>query len=371
MAQHVLGRRTLDLLNRTHEIREILEHCKDGGLTKEVQRFVRSLEGRLRGQLDLDQWTCEVKVEDDSSISLNLFPEGWRLPDGEFVAFGVYWCNPFDDEAEDPCVFLRVPPADVFPARDRLLKQVKPALIAKGFEEYFRGVPDPYYPVWRYIALDSFASPSGFDLDAFVVHIVETFANLLPCARTIDQVFQALPPKPAPPPPVQRPLKIVAVVDTETAGMGATVKMTELAVVVVAYDEFGDQIVGVLEEYNFKIPRKLDGIKTKALLDQADFVVAHNKEFDQGVLARELPEIGKLPTWLCSWRDIDWKRLAGVQSESLEALLGFEGLACAQEHTALADARDLLRLLASRRNGRTYLAWLLGGARTKRIAASK
>lgn len=194
MAQEHLEKRTLDLLNQAQEMRETFEYCgKDGGLTEDVHRFVLSLEAPLRSQLALDQWSREVEIE-DSFIWLNLFPEAWRIWEGEFLAFGVAWCNPFDEAADDPYVFLRVPPADAFPARDGLLKRVQPELIAAGFEEY---LPDqnPYWPMWKYLPLDSFQSPSGFDEDGFVAGVVESFRLLLPCTQALDQALQSLPVK--------------------------------------------------------------------------------------------------------------------------------------------------------------------------------
>ncbi len=199
MAQEqVLEKCALDVLNRTQEISETLAYCgPDGGLTASIHEFVKSLEAPLRSQLAIAQWSREVEIE-DSFIWLNLFPEGWRISEGEFLAFGVAWCNPFDEAADDPYVFLRVPPADAFPARDGLLKRVQPELIAKGFEEY---LPDqnPYWPMWKYLRLGSFQSPAGFDEGGFVAGVVETFRLLLPCALVIDQVLQSLPARPAPP----------------------------------------------------------------------------------------------------------------------------------------------------------------------------
>lgn len=105
MNQTILNRRALDALTRSQEIQKDLEFCgKDGELTQEIRRFVRSLEGPLRSQLKLEQWTCKVELEGSSFIWLNLFPESWRLHGDEFVAFGVSWCNPFEEEAEDPYV---------------------------------------------------------------------------------------------------------------------------------------------------------------------------------------------------------------------------------------------------------------------------
>src|SRR5690349_19446787 len=61
-----------------------------------------------------------------------------------------------------------------------------------------------------------------------------------------------------------------------TIGTLPNAKMTELAIILAAYDEIGDQIVGVVEEYNFKEPEVLDRSKVQSLLDRAEVTVAHN-----------------------------------------------------------------------------------------------
>jgi hypothetical protein len=193
MAQeHVLGEQAVDLLNRTQEIWEILEYCApDGALTADIHNFVQSLEAPLRRQLSIDSWSREIEIE-DTFIWLNLFPEPWRISEGEFLAFGVAWCNPFDKAADDPYIFLRVPPTSAFPSRDALLQQMQPVFIAKGFEQ-IQPDQDPYWPAWKYLRLDSFQSPSGFNEDAFVAATVEAFRLLLPCAQTIDQILRSQP----------------------------------------------------------------------------------------------------------------------------------------------------------------------------------
>lgn len=357
-----LGKRALDVLNRMPEINEELEYCGKGtGLTDEIHRFVRSLEGPIRGQLDLDQWSQKVETDGGAFIWLNLFPSSWRLCSDEFVAFAISWCNPFDEEAEDPCVCLRVPPLDAFPERDKLLKRVRPVLIKAGFEDHLPAQDaEPYWPLWKYVSLDAFRSESGFDSAGLAKYIVETFRGLMPAAELVTEVLKSLPRK-ATPPAAQRPLTVVAFVDTETSGTGAAAKMTEFAVINAAYDKIGDQIVGVLEEYSIKAPKKLDQSKARCVLGRAEVIVAHNAEFDRALVERALPGAEK-SRWLCSWHGIDWKNLNEVQSESLQSLLGAEGLRSGQDHTALADARDLLRLMAVHRDGKTYLARLLGNS---------
>ena len=363
MNQTILSPRALDALKRSQEIQKDLEFCgKDGELTQQIRRFVRFVEGPLRSQLKLEQWTCKIELEGSSFIWLNLFPEPWRLYGDEFVAFGVSWCNPFEED-EDPYIFVRTPTLDAFPGRNNLLKILRPALISRGFEDS----PDaePYWPIWKHISLDAFRSSSGFDVDGLVLALVETFGRLLPCAPIIDEFFHSLPAAKRVPqvPQPERHLKLVAFLDTETAGAPPNTKMTELAIILAAYDEIGDQIVGVVEECSLKKPKPLDQSKVQGVLDRADVTVAHNCAFDRAVLQREMPGAEKY-RWLCSYRDIDWKALNGVAAENLQALLQAEGLRCGQDHHALDDARDLLRLLAVQRNGQTYLARLLKKARS-------
>jgi DNA polymerase III epsilon subunit-like protein len=364
MNQMIFSARALDVLKRSQEIQKDLEFCsKDGELTQQIRRFVRSLEGPLRSQLKLEQWTCTEEREGSSFIWLNLFPETWRLHGDEFVAFGVSWCNPFEEEAEDPYVFVRTPTLDAFPGRNNLLKKLRPALVERGFEDS----PDaePYWPIWKHVSLEAFRSSSSFDVDALVLALVETFGRLLPGVPIIDGFFQSLPAAKRVPqiPQPERHLKLVAFLDTETAGTPPNAKMTELAIILAAYDEIGDQIVGVVEECSLKKPKPVDQSKVQALLERAEVTVAHNCAFDRAVLQREMPGAEK-HRWLCSYRDIDWKALNGVAAENLQALLHAEGLRSGQDHHALDDARDLLRLLAVQRNGQTYLARLLKKARS-------
>jgi len=135
--------------------------------------------------------------------------------------------------------------------------------------------------------------------------------------------------------------------------------MTELAIVNVAYDADGDEVVGILEEYCMRPGETLDETKARGVLERADVIVAHNAfTADRPLLARHLPGTEKME-WLCTFRQIDWKQLLGVESESLEVLMGKAGLRYEQDHHACADARDLKNLLAVRNRGRTYLGHLL------------
>lgn len=129
-------------------------------------------------------------------------------------------------------------------------------------------------------------------------------------------------------------------------------------------DADGDAVVGILEEYVMNAGQTLDEAKVRGALERADFIVAHNASADRPLLARHLPGTEKMK-WLCSFRGIAWKQLLGIQSESLETLMGKAGLRYTQDHNAQADARDLKHLLATKHKGRTYLGRLLDSTQTE------
>jgi hypothetical protein len=105
----------------------------------------------------------------------------------------------------------------------------------------------------------------------------------------------------------------------------------------------------------------LDEVRVRTALERAEFIVAHNAfSADKPLLDRQV--LTEKKKWLCSFRGIDWGQLLGVQSESLETLMGKVGLRYEQDHNAHADARDLKDLLAVKHKGRTYLGRLLDGA---------
>lgn len=106
---------------------------------------------------------------------------------------------------------------------------------------------------------------------------------------------------------------------------------------------------------------RLDCARIRALMRQADFVVAHNAEFDRRFLERALPFFRRA-TWLCSCREIDW-RAKGFESRRLGDLAARHGIEQPNPHRAGSDAEVLLRLLGCRRGrGRTHLYELLRNA---------
>jgi hypothetical protein len=359
MAIGILSKRALDMLNPAGEIKSEIDFCgEDGGLPKEMRHFMGWVGDHLRSELQREAWE-EPEVIAEDGVTLYLYSPKWRLPDDDYVAFSFSWPNQFE---EPPCVQLYLPAEEVFQPRNELLKRLRPRLKRSGFTDYYeRGDPDPSFPIWKYIHLEEFHRESGFDLDSFVAAIADGFRRLIEIEPLIEDVFRSLPEKPLPL-PSERHLKTIAFLDTECEGFGTASKMTELAIVNVAYDAEEDAVIGILEEYCMNAGQTLDETKARGALERADFIVAHNAfSADRPLLARHLTGTEKM-RWLCSFRGIEWKQLLGIQSESLETLMGKAGLRYEQDHNARADARDLKRLLSLKHKGRTYLGRLLDSA---------
>jgi hypothetical protein len=269
------------------------------------------------------------------------------------VAFYFYWFN--DSTEEPPCVALYLPDEVRFPPRNLLLDRVRAHLKGSGFTDYYEGDDQDFsVPLWRDIRL--FNGQAGVDLPAILSAILKGFQDLMEVEKHIEEVVRSLP---APPPPYERELKIVAILDTEWTGEEPARKITELAIVNVAYDPVKDEVVGILEEYCMNKGEELDKVRARTLLGRACRIVAHNCAGDESLLAQELPGIEN-DKWICSYRGIEWKRLTGARAASQNALASKFGIHYDQQHHACADAHDLKRLLAQKHDGgRTYLGRLL------------
>lgn len=362
MSNEILSKTTLDMLNRTSEVKFIVDFCgEDGGMVSELRQFMGWLGEHLRSELSVEAWEDPESDADGDYVSLSLLPKRWRLTGDECVAFVFCWPIRFWEES--PSVGIYLPAEEVFPPRNALLSQLRAKLRLAGFTDHWgQGVPDPSVAVWKTVSFDKFQRDSRFELSSFVAEVVDGFRRLSDVEPMIDSAIQSLP-LPRVTDVTEHPLKTIAFLDTESEGLGAARKMTQLAIVNVAYDPEGDVVVGVLDEYFKNSGQKLDVARSRALLQRAEHIVAHNAfSADKPLLASELPETEKM-RWLCSCRGIPWKQLLDVQSESLETLMGRTGLRYQQDHTAQADANDLKRLLALKHKGRTYLGRLLDNTR--------
>jgi hypothetical protein len=314
---------------------------------------------RLKFELKRQEWESYVQsFPDDEACggTLYLFPSSWRMPaTDDYVAFSFYWSN--DSAGDPPCVQLYLPAEETFPQRNDLLDRISPQLRRAGFSgDYGDEDPDPSCPLWRNIQLEF-----GVDLPAILLAAVRKgFEDLIGVEKLIEEAVRSAP---LAPPAWQRELKTLAFLDTEWTGQAPHRKMTELAFVIGIYDPVKDDLVYSPTEYSWLAKSgKLDKAKALALLNRAEKIIAHNFNGDRSLVEKELPGID--PTrWICSFRGVDWKNLIGVRSASQETIMGRLGTNYTQEHKALADVYDLIRVLTQKhQGGRTYLARLLEGA---------
>jgi DNA polymerase-3 subunit epsilon len=175
-----------------------------------------------------------------------------------------------------------------------------------------------------------------------------------------------------------------AVLDIETTGFSPRYdEIIELAMTLFRYNRATGHPLEIVKEYSSlrepscPIPRsasqvhgitrrivrglRFDYRSIRAMLRQADFVVAHYAEFDRSFLERLMPSFHGA-TWLCSRDDIDWWA-KGFESRSLEDLAAAHEIENRSPHRASGDATTLLALLAHKpRCKAPYLYELLRNA---------
>jgi DNA polymerase-3 subunit epsilon len=178
---------------------------------------------------------------------------------------------------------------------------------------------------------------------------------------------------------------VAAVVDIETTGLCVgTDEVIELALVLFRYDRRNGRIEEKMDAYSgLREPncpishgayevhhisravvrgRRLNYSRICAMLRKAEFVVAHNAEFDHGFLERLMKSF-RTKTWLCSMRGINWKA-KGLASRSLQDLAAAHHIKNPLPHRAGGDADTLMALLSYRRRCcRTRLSELLRNGR--------
>src|SRR5690625_1890713 len=152
---------------------------------------------------------------------------------------------------------------------------------------------------------------------------------------------------------IDESIGLAGFIDVETTGLSPyTDEIVELAIALFAFDRAQSTIVGVVDEYvglrepSKNIPpqatrvhgitdddvrgQQLDNTKIKQLVQQAEFLVAHNAAFDRGFVTRLFPTT-KQKLWLCSMRSVDWHG-RGYGSRALQALLQAHGIHVTRAH---------------------------------------
>jgi DNA polymerase III subunit epsilon len=172
-----------------------------------------------------------------------------------------------------------------------------------------------------------------------------------------------------------------AILDVETTGLKSwRDEIVELAITLFRYDRSTGAVIEIAGQYSGlrqpsgSIPAEviaihginddmvrghsLDEPAIRSLLDQAEFVIAHNVKFDRGFVERLLPWSRTL-RWLCSRDGIDW-RAKGHVSRSLEDLARGHRIRTPDAHRAEGDVATVLALLSyAPKNGQPYLRELL------------
>lgn len=143
-------------------------------------------------------------------------------------------------------------------------------------------------------------------------------------------------------------VSVAGFIDVETTGLDpAAHEVVELAIALVAFDRETGDILGIVDEYaglrdpGFPIPadatrvhglrstdvrgKRLDDARIRAMLERAEFLVAHNASFDKAFVTKLYPEVQR-KRWVCSMRSIPWKQ-KGFPSRGLQSLVGH----CLQE----------------------------------------
>lgn len=172
-----------------------------------------------------------------------------------------------------------------------------------------------------------------------------------------------------------------AIVDVETTGISERDEIIQIAVLLFRFDRETGEFLGQEDFYegnqepSFEIDSEatavhgltreklrgevIDRSKVGSLLDAAEFLVAHNAEFDRYFISAMFPEIRE-KEWRCSMRSVNWIA-AGSSNKQLQTILAAHKIVPTRAHSAYDDVACLYDLLAkkNKRTGRPYFAEIL------------
>lgn len=178
------------------------------------------------------------------------------------------------------------------------------------------------------------------------------------------------------------PIGIAAFIDVETTGLSSfSDEIIEFAIVLFSFEKSTGRILDIIDEYcSFREPSipiseqasRVNGIymsnvkgqrlnyrRIEDMLDQCDFLISHNAEFDRAFVEKLLYVQVVNKKWYCSMRGINWKK-QGCPTMNLQDLLKRYYIDCGKAHRALDDCRATVKLLSRcGRKGKTFLSELL------------
>lgn len=174
---------------------------------------------------------------------------------------------------------------------------------------------------------------------------------------------------------------IAGFVDVETTGLNPSYdEIIELSICLFEFNRENGQITKIVDKYvGLREPgvaisqsaqrvnnisykdvkgKSLDIDRVEALIDKAEFLVAHNASFDKGFMNRMFSNcISK--KWFCSIKHIDWKS-KGFRARSLAKLLAEHGIIQERAHRAEDDVLAAIELISwEKEDGTTYFYEIL------------
>ena len=140
-----------------------------------------------------------------------------------------------------------------------------------------------------------------------------------------------------------KPVRWIAIIDTETTGLESDAEILELAIIRCGVDDSGnlcsiDEMVDEFNDPGFEIPtevseltgitdemvrgKSIDMVKVEYILRDDPVIIAHNARFDRPFFERVFPDDDH--KWACSVQYCDWSS-RGFSGKNLGLLLQQEG----------------------------------------------
>lgn len=232
-----------------------------------------------------------------------------------------------------------------------------------------------------------FFLPSWMQLGIILI----LFSGYLAVTAPLPPATRGAKTRPAePPPPFEQPTTLIpapqgaglaALINVKTTGLEpGSDEIIEFGAQLFAFDKSSGEIFGVVDEYfglrqpSYSIHpkpgvlstltmkmlrgRSLDAAKIESILDRAEFLVAHNADFDRRFVSKLFAKAQE-KLWICSMRQIDWFE-EGCPDRKLPTLLRHFGLPAPDSHRARAHVTASIELLSQQgQDGRRLMCQLI------------